>query len=213
MNGPDEAATVPRALREENAITLALRLAHAENALQALTAGQVDAIITPDGRPHLLRPAEEHVRRNERRLQALIDSAADVIIVFGRGGDIVFQNRATNRWVGYGTGSLLGRNFFHLVHHDDLLGLYSALFNVMEEIREEALVEFRLYHHAGDYRKIEAAVGRLCDRANPQLVLICRDAARRKSPLLHIALEEPSAPPPPTVDSPGISPSPPPLNR
>lgn len=182
MNSRHDAAPAPSVSHDENAKALALRLAHAENALHALTCGQVDAIITPDGRPHLLRPAEEHVRRNERRLQALIEGAADVIVIIGRGGGIVFQNRATNRWVGYGTGSLLGRNLFHLVHPDDLYGLYSAFFNVMEEFQEDAFVRFRLLHHVGDYREIEATVGRLWDGAVAEIVLICRDQALRKPP-------------------------------
>jgi PAS domain S-box-containing protein len=147
----------------------------------ALTSGQVDSIITPDGRAHLLRPAEEIVRRNERRLQAMIEGAGDVIVVVGRGGGIVFQNRATSRWVGYGTGSLLGRNLFQLVHPDDLFGLYSGFFNVIEHFQEEAFVQFRLYHHVEDYREIEATIGKLNDGSLEQVVLICRDLARRKS--------------------------------
>jgi len=200
MTGANETAALPLAGRKEIETSLALRLAHAENALHALTCGQIDAIITPDGRPHLLRPAEELVRRNERYLQALIEGAADVILVISRGGGIVFQNRATSRWVGYGTGSLLGRNLFHLVHPDDLLGLYSTIFNVMEEFREDAMVQFRFHHHAGDYREIEATVGKLRDRSDSQIVLICRDTARRKSPLLCISLEKPAAHPPAVID-------------
>ena len=38
------------------AAALALRLADAENALHALTSGQVDAIVDPTGRTYLLRP-------------------------------------------------------------------------------------------------------------------------------------------------------------
>lgn len=200
MNTTDDTFPPPFNPWGETKSALDLRVTHAENALQALTSGEVDAVITPDGRPHLLHPAAEQVRQNERRLQAVIESAADVIIVIGRSGDIVFQNRATTRWVGYGTGSLLGRNLFHLVHPDDLLGLYSVLFNVLEEFREDALVEFRLHHHVGDYRQIEATAGKLCDGTPPQIVLICRDAARRKSPLLSIPLEEPTIAP--VTDSP-----------
>ena len=45
----------------DSAITLALRLAHAESALHALTSGQVDAIVDPSGKPYLLRTAQEPV--------------------------------------------------------------------------------------------------------------------------------------------------------
>jgi hypothetical protein len=56
-------------------------------------------------------------------------------------------------------------------------------------------VEFRLHHHVGDYRKIEATLGKLCEGPAAQIVLICRDAARRKSPLLSISMEERGATP------------------
>src|SRR5688572_31024973 len=83
--------------RTDKAITLALRLAHAENALLTLTSGQVDAIVDPSGRAYLLRHAQETLRQNERRLQAIIDSAADVITVVNRGGTILSQSPAVTR--------------------------------------------------------------------------------------------------------------------
>lgn len=171
-------AAIPR---HESVVALTSRLAHAENALRALATSQVDAIITPDGQSHLLLPEAEHFRQNERHLQAVIDSAADIILVVGRDGCIVFQNRATARWLSYGIGSLVGCNLFHLAHKDDLCDLYAALFNVIEEFRQASILRFRLRHHFSAYREVEATISKFCDTSCPRVVLVCRDELFRQT--------------------------------
>jgi PAS domain S-box-containing protein len=160
----------------DSAITLALRLAHAENALHALTSGQVDAIVDPSGKTYLLRPAQEQLRQNESLLKALIGGIADVITVVNRGGTILFQSMAVTRVLGYGPEELLGKGIFDFVHPDDLARVYSAFFNVIEGIFEDATVQFR--HRVGDgtFRFIEATVGRLNDPTSTNVVLSLRPA-------------------------------------
>ncbi len=193
MNAVDESVLPPAALGRETEGAMALRLAHAVNALRALSSGQVDAIITPDGKTHLLTPTAEDVRETEKRLRALIESAADIIVVIDRAGRVIFQNRTTTNWAGEGTGSILGRDLFQMVHPDDLLSLYSAFFNVAEEFREDALVQFRLRQQVENYREIEATVGKLRVGPASQIILICRDVARRKAPLRFVADADPGA--------------------
>ena len=98
----------------EKAITLALCLAHAENALRTFTTGQVDAIIDPDGKPYLLRPAQEHLRKSERRLQAIIDSTADVITVLNRSGMIPFSKPVRETGARLRCGRVGGQQFLRL---------------------------------------------------------------------------------------------------
>ena len=165
--------------RADKALALALSLAHAEIRLHALTAGQVDAIVDPAGRTYLLRPAQEHLRQNERRLQAVIESAGDVITVLDRGGRIISQNRVATRLLGYEPGNLVGRSLFDLVHPDDLPQFYSAFFNVIEEFQVDAIVQFRHRHSDGSYRALEATVSRLRDVSVSLVVLVCRDVIRQ----------------------------------
>ena len=155
-------------------ITLALRLAQAESALHALSAGQVDAIVDPDGRAYLLRPAQEHLRQNETRLQALLDSAADAITVVDRGGMILSQSQAVRRVLGYESEDLVGRSIFERIHDSDLPQTYAAFFNVIEEFRTDALVEFRHRTRGGSYRLIEAAVAKLRDLNSRSVVFSLR---------------------------------------
>jgi len=154
----------------EKALALALRLAHAENALQTLTAGQVDAIVDPLGRAYLLRPAQERLRQNERRLQAIFDSLADAITVVDRGGIIVSQNRAVRHLLGCEPEEMVGSSFFAWVHEADWPQSYAAFFNVIEEFRPDATLVFRHRARDGSYRSIEARVAKLRD-ASPQSVV------------------------------------------
>ena len=160
----------------DKAITLALSLTQAEKAIHKFASDQVDAIVDPDGKAYLLRPAQEHLRQNERRLQAVIDSAADVITVVNRSGVILSQSRAVKRVLGYEPEELVGRSIFELIYEEDLDRLYTAFFNVIEGFEENATV--KLYHPASDgsYRMFEASVGKLCD-APSSVVLILRPIA------------------------------------
>ena len=158
----------------EKAITLALSLVQAEKAIEAFGAGQVDAIIDTDGRAYLLRPAQERLRTNESRLQAIIDSAADVITVVARSGVILFNSRAVTQVLGYEPEELVGQSVFALIYEEDLDRLYSAFFNVIEGFQERVTVQF--YHPVSDgsYRLIEATVGKMNDATTPGMVLIFR---------------------------------------
>ena len=186
MTATTQTSPPPPTHGAEKAITLALRLAHAENALHALTAGQVDAIIAPDGKAYLLRPAQEHLRQNERRLQAVFESAADVITVVDRGGVILSQSRAAKRVLGYEAEELVGSPFFKLIHEDDLSAAYCAFFRVVELFHENATAQFRHRTCDGDYRMIEATVGQLRDGSSISVVFSLRPIANplreRKKP-------------------------------
>ena len=157
----------------DKAITLALSLAQAEKAIHKFASDQVDAIVDPDGKAYLLRPAQEHLRQNERRLQAIIDSAADVITVVNRNGVILSQSRAVKRLFGYEPEELVGKSLFELIYEENLDRLYTAFFNVIEGFEEHAAVPF--YHPASDgtYRLVEASVGKLGDISS-SVVLILR---------------------------------------
>ena len=159
---------------------LALGLAHAENALRALTLGQVDAIVDPDGHAYLLRSAQERLRQSERRLQAVIESVADVITVVNRGGVILSQSDAVRRVLGYKPEELVGRRLFDLIHDDDLPVIYSAFFNVIEGFRTTATVQFRHQAFDGSFRPIEATMDKLRDTSSPSVVMSMRP---RTSPL------------------------------
>jgi two-component system CheB/CheR fusion protein len=140
---------------------LALSLAQAEKMLREFTANQVDAIVDAEGRPYLLRPAQERLLENERWLHAVIESAADVITVVNRGGTILSQSRPVARVLGYEPEEMVGADFFDHILDEDLPAVHAAFFNVIEGIQEHATVQFSHRARDGSWRKVEATVGKL----------------------------------------------------
>jgi PAS domain S-box-containing protein len=153
---------------------LALHLVSAENALRVYTEDKVDAIVDGSGKAYLLRPAQERLLENERWLEAVIESAADVITVVNRQGAILSQSRPVSRVLGYEPEALLGTSFFEYIRDEDLPAAHSAFYNVIEGIQEHATAQFN--HRAGDgsYRMVEATMGRLREGASASVVLSLR---------------------------------------
>jgi PAS domain S-box-containing protein len=161
----------------EKAITLALSLAQAERAIQAFSAGQIDAVVDTDGRAYLLQPAQERLRASETHLQAIIDSAADVITVINCSGVILSQSRAVSRMLGYEPEELVGHSIFELIYEEELDRLYMAFFNVIEGFQEHATVQFYHLVRNGSCCLIEASVAKLSVATAPCMVLIFRPIA------------------------------------
>lgn len=169
---------------------LALRLAQAENEFRTLTSGQLDGIIDREGKTYLLHPAQEHLRQNESRLQAVIESAADGIMVIDRGGKIISQSRALLRMLGHEREIQVGGSLFKFIHLDDLFRAYSAFFNVIEEFSAAATVEFRYRQWDGSYRTLEATFSKLREVSSASVVLICRNLTWRQEAQAEAARKE-----------------------
>ena len=153
--------TDPAPPQFEAAYELALHLAAAESALRTYTGDKVDAIVDAEGMAYLLRPAQEHLLRNERWLDSVLDSSADVITVVNRQGAIISQSRPASRVLGYEQGELVGTSIFKLIRDVDLPLVHSAFFNVVEGIQEHATAQFNHRARDGTYRMVEATLGKL----------------------------------------------------
>jgi len=166
--------TEPIAPQFEGTYELALHLAAAESALRTYTGDKVDAIMDGNGMTYLLRPAQEHLRQNERWLDSVLDSAADVITVVNRQGAILSQTRPANRVLGYERDELVGMSIFKLIRDEDLPSVHSAFFNVVEGIQEHATTQFNHRARDGSYRMVEATLGKLRDCATASVVFSLR---------------------------------------
>jgi len=165
--------------RAGKTMELALRLAQAENALQAFTFGQIDAVIDPGGRTHLLHGAQEHLRRSETDLHALVDSTSDLIFVINRGGRIISQNRAVYRFLGTGAVSHAGGSFFEFIFPEDISKVHAAFIKVIDGFRDAVTLEFRHRTSEEVLCLFEATVTWLRDPAVSRVVLVCRDITQR----------------------------------
>jgi PAS domain S-box-containing protein len=157
---------------------MALSLSQAEDALRSHTSDQVDAVVGADGKTYLLRPAQERLLQNERRLNAVMESVPDVITVVNREGDIVSQSPLVTRILGYEPEELVGASIFNLIRNEDLAEVHSAFFNVVEGIKEHATVQFNHRSRDGSHRMVEATLGKLRDGDPPSVVFSLRPISR-----------------------------------
>ncbi|MGA3169548.1 MAG: PAS domain-containing sensor histidine kinase [Chthoniobacteraceae bacterium] len=157
---------------------MALSLAQAEDALRSLTSDQVDAVVGADGKTYLLRPAQEHLLQNGRRLNAVMESVPDVITVVNRGGTIISQSPLVTRVLGYEPEELVGTSIFTLIREEDLPEAHSAFFNVVEGFEGHATVQFNHRSRDGSYSLIEATLGKLQDSDPPSVVFSLRPISR-----------------------------------
>jgi PAS domain S-box-containing protein len=165
---------------------LALSLSQAEFALRSFTMDQVDAIVDSDGRPYLLRPAQERLLENERWLDSVLESTADVITVVNRQGEILSQSYPVSRVLGYEQDELLGTSVFEHIRDEDLPAVHSAFFNVAEGIHEHATTQFNHRARDGSWRMVEATLGKLRNSASVSVVFSLRpiEGTSRKDPEL-----------------------------
>jgi PAS domain S-box-containing protein len=92
------------------------RLADAEQALAALTSGEVDAVAEVAGeRPLLLKAAQETLRERERLLRAIFDGALDAMLLADDSGTYQDANPAACALLGIEREKLLGRNITEFV--------------------------------------------------------------------------------------------------
>ena len=200
MNDTAQVDLTSQTHRAGNAMALALRLAHAENALHALSSGQIDAIINADGTTYLMRPAQEQLRQSERRLQAMVESVADVFTVVSRAGVILSENRAVHRILGYTPEQLVGSVIFKLIHEADIPAVYSAFIDVLEGYKENATVIFRHLTRDGSYCQVEATLSRLHDVSPESVVFSSRPVTGRPGGMQPTIAESGGAQLPPSED-------------
>jgi PAS domain S-box-containing protein len=168
-------------LRAANVRQLALRLAEAEHALLALTAGGIDALVDPSGNTYLLRPAQERLRQDAARMQALLNSVPDVITVLNETGEVRYQSPAVTRLLGYDAGALFGRSVFEFVHPDDRPAFEQAFSDVIRHVHPNTTAEFRHLASDGSWCALEAALGSLPQSTEAMgVILTYRDMTHRR---------------------------------
>lgn len=142
---------------------------HEQSVIEALKKGATDYIFK-DQLPHLpfsvyraLREAEErkaldeahaNIQEREAYFRALIENAADIIMVLDEKGHIDFASPSVHRVLGHESSFLTGKNILEYVHEDDrefLLDLFQQ-----DPKKAAESVDFRFMHRSGVWRNIEA---------------------------------------------------------
>ncbi|NEO53929.1 MAG: response regulator [Okeania sp. SIO3B5] len=81
----------------------------------------------------------------------MIESNSDAVTVIDIGGNILYNNLASEKVFGYQRQELIGRNFLKFVHQDDFLFVIDKLTEVIQNPESTVNIKARLYHLDGSW--------------------------------------------------------------
>jgi len=128
------------------------------------------------------RRAETALRRSEEQFRAMIENAADLIMMLDGVCTIGYTSPSITRMLGYGPDELAGTIGFDLVHPDDLPHVLDAFARSVAQPHEAILVEYRFRHADGSWRALETRGTNLLDHpAVASVVVNSRDVTERNA--------------------------------
>ncbi len=110
-----------------------------------------------------LRAAQAQNTETETRLHALVENAADLLVLIEPNGMVRYASPAVERVLGHSPGSLDGGDVLELVHPDDLEAAYSMAAAVLDSTDESRNSALRIAHEDGSYRHLEVTANNLID--------------------------------------------------
>lgn len=114
----------------------------------------------------------------------LVDNSFDIINILSAEGELVYENKAVERLLGYPQGGREGKHIFDLVHPDEKTYLMAAFQDILERPGETGSVQYRIRHEDGHWIWVEAIGQNFVD--NPMingLLINSRDITALKSAL------------------------------
>lgn len=125
---------------------------------------------------------EEQLRFEEKRFRNLVEHSSDVIVVVNLEGNIVYQNPAIEKVLGYKPEERAGKRGMEIVHPDDVNFLAESFLTVISNPNTPAIRgEVRLRHKDGTYRTLEAVGSSLVkDHVVEGVIINYRDITERK---------------------------------
>lgn len=129
----------------------------------------------------LKNQAEEALRTNEERFRTLIENSSDVISILDDKGAVTYESPSHEKVLGYGTGELIGKNIFGLVHPDDRERISIKFGKLLKRSNESEQVNFRFLHKDGTWMYIEGTGTNLLNHSKIKgIVVNYRDVTERK---------------------------------
>ncbi len=113
-NGPEQPRPNHRASDVRTQVERLVRhLGEAEGALQALAAGEIDAVVDPvTAVPILLSQAQDAIARSEARFRDLVTRAPSIVCELTTSGEITFVNDAVGPILGHDPEDLVGQTLW-----------------------------------------------------------------------------------------------------
>src|SRR6266498_1150625 len=128
------------------------------------------------------KEAEQQLRKQEQRFRALIENGMDNISLLARDGTLLWENPAVNSTLGYEQDAFVNVNIFELMHPDDRAWTSGLFAKVVAEPGNQQSGTFRLRHHDGTWRCMEATATNMLNEPSVNVVVVnYRDITERKS--------------------------------
>jgi PAS domain S-box-containing protein len=132
------------------------------------------------GRLLLLQDVTER-RRVQRRYQALIENASDVILVVDRDREITYASPSVEAVLGSDPETVVGQNPFSFVHPDDRTEFERLFEQLLDSPGEKFRYEYRVADADGDHLDMAASVWNLLDNPFVEgIVVNAREITERK---------------------------------
>ncbi|MDX2219237.1 MAG: PAS domain S-box protein [Burkholderiales bacterium] len=112
----------------------------------------------------LIKEAQLRLAESEREYRVLSDNMRDLVSLHELDGTLRFASNSFKRITGYAPIDIVGLNFYHWVHPDDVSALQTEFERQLRVGRVELHAEFRYRHHAGHYLWLECLAASVHDR-------------------------------------------------
>lgn len=127
-----------------------------------------------------LAQRDETLRQRERQFRAIVENSADGIMIMNEDLDVIYENPASARILGYEPGKMAGRDPLKIVHADDMEKLGKGFADLLKNPGGAARETARVRHSNGTWRLIEAVgVNLIHDPAVNSIILNFRDVTDR----------------------------------
>lgn len=128
-----------------------------------------------------LKETELRLAASETRFRSLAQHSLDLVTIIDAEGRISYASPSHNRVLGYELHELLGRQALEMIHPDDVETVRSGFWTGAPEAQPCEPVEYRMLHHDGSWRYVEAAATPLFNEPTVRgIVVNARDITHRK---------------------------------
>jgi PAS domain S-box-containing protein len=132
------------------------------------------------GTPSRGAPGDVILSQREERFRAIVEDSADGIMIMNEDLDVIYENPAAARILGYEPGKMAGRDPLKIVHVDDMEKLGKGFADLLKNPGGAARETARVRHRDGAWRLVEAAAVNLVhDPAVKGIVMNFRDITDR----------------------------------
>lgn len=125
---------------------------------------------------------ERKLRESELRFHLLAENATDIISRHTPDGTYLYVSPAVKAAMGFAPDELINKNFYKLVHHDDLAKLKKAFMRKREHPANSKPIVYRLKRKEGEFRWFESNIRLITDEHNriiSEIQLASRDITDR----------------------------------